>query len=579
MEREEDGVVAEGPTEIDEIQGGGDEGNGSLAPEKQGGGGGFGEGEQDGGGGESGGATPHTAVPLYETVYTNAKAGMDGVDTEKVKRVVYEMSKDSAYFQNDARKNAATEEKIKDMKKKMHDPANAQRIQQAVVETERLCADMEARRDLTKVWIHVDMDAFFASVEELLDPSLKGKPFAVGGMSMISTASYEARKYGVRSAMPGFIGRELCPSLVFVKPKFDRYREYSMKTRDVLLRFDPHLEAASLDEAYLDVTEYCRRREVAAGEEVAWRIREAVKKETGGLTCSCGVAPNKMLAKICSDLKKPDGQYVLKPLREDIVTFMSNLSVRKVPGIGRVTEKMLAGLEINTCGDIIKKKGIVSFLFSKISSEFFIRCAMGLGGTTHSVEEDGMHGRKGISCERTFSATGDEVKLAQRLDDICHHLSAQMNDLRLKGRTVTLKMKLSSFEVKTRTASLGKYVHEAKDLWTHAMKLLKQEFPCKVRLLGVRVSGFPEDGQLESGQMMLDEALKRKFSNHHQPGKSTQADGMPSRVWTCQACTFQNVGISKWCAVCETSQSGYRVPEPPLEKKKKKKSIRDFYNV
>jgi hypothetical protein len=199
------------------------------------------------------------APPTYATVFTNAKAGMEGVDKERVKRLVYEMSKDSPHFLNEQRKMAATEERVGRMRAAAAALSRAALARHAAAADAQL-AELEAGRDLSRTWLHVDMDAFFASVEELDNPSLRGRPFAVGGLGMISTASYAARKFGVRSAMPGFIALRLCPDLVFVPCSFDKYRSAAERTRAVFAAFDPSFQAASLDEASLDVTQVCADR-------------------------------------------------------------------------------------------------------------------------------------------------------------------------------------------------------------------------------------------------------------------------------------------------------------------------------
>ncbi|KDD71903.1 impB/mucB/samB UV-protection protein, partial [Helicosporidium sp. ATCC 50920] len=176
------------------------------------------------------------------------------------------------------------------------------------------------------------MDAFFAAVEARDNPSLADRPFAVGGMSMISTANYVARRFGVRSAMPGFIAVKLCPELVFIQPNFDKYAAASAEARKVFAEYDPAFSSWSMDEASLDATEHCRRTG-QSGAEVAQAIRDKVRAQTR-LTCSVGVAPNRMLAKICSDTNKPDGQFVVPPVRRAVLDFVGGMSVRKVPGIG-----------------------------------------------------------------------------------------------------------------------------------------------------------------------------------------------------------------------------------------------------
>jgi len=252
---------------------------------------------------------------------------MEGVDKEKVQKVIYEMSKGSKYFENEQRKEALTKQKIEHLRAQCatltdNDLSHFQKV------AERKMLELEASRDLSKIWLHTDMDAFYAAVETLEDPSLKGKPLAVGSMSMITTASYEARKFGVRAAMPGFIGCKLCPGLVFVRPNFERYTHYSELTRKVFQSYDPSFIATSLDEAYLNITSVCIERSIT-GEEVATELRAAIHQETG-LTCSVGVAPNRMIAKVCSDINKPNGQFILPNDREAVLTFVYTLPIRKV---------------------------------------------------------------------------------------------------------------------------------------------------------------------------------------------------------------------------------------------------------
>lgn len=218
----------------------------------------------------------------YHTVFTNAKAGMDGVDKDKVQKVVYEMSKGSRYFENEQRKEASIQQRVQHMQ------AQAARLTVAdLTNYEKMAdsklAELEASRDLSRIWMHVDLDAFYAAVETLEDPSLVGKAMAVGGMSMICTANYEARKFGVRAAMPGFIACKLCPDLIFVRPNFDKYTWYSEQVRQVFREYDPQFVARSLDEAYLDITDQCSLRCMSSG-EVSDAIQNTVR-------CSALIGP------------------------------------------------------------------------------------------------------------------------------------------------------------------------------------------------------------------------------------------------------------------------------------------------
>ncbi|KAG2250509.1 hypothetical protein Bca52824_080645 [Brassica carinata] len=426
----------------------------------------------------------------YNTVFTNAKAGMEGVDKEKVQRVVYEMSKGSKYFQNEERKEALMKQKIEHMRDRCaklssSDLSNYQKV------VDRRILEVEATRDLSRVWLHVDMDAFYAAVETLSNPSLKGKPMAVGGLSMISTANYEARKFGVRAAMPGFIARKLCPDLIFVPVDFPKYTHYSDLTRKVFKNYDPNFIAGSLDEAYLDITEVCRERGLSGG-EIAEELRSSVHSETGGLTCSAGVAANRLLAKVCSDINKPNGQFVLQNDRSTVMTFISSLPIRKIGGIGKVTEHILKdALEIKTCGDMVLKGSLLYALFTQSSADFFLSVGLGLGKT----DTPEVRSRKSISSERTFAATGDEKLLYSKLAEIAEMLSHDMQKERLAARTLTLKLKTASFEIRSRAVSLQRYTCSSEDILKHATKLLKAELPVSIRLIGLRMSQFNEEAR------------------------------------------------------------------------------------
>ncbi|XP_038684740.1 DNA polymerase kappa isoform X2 [Tripterygium wilfordii] len=423
----------------------------------------------------------------YHTVYTNAKAGMDGVDKEKVQRIVYEMSKGSKYFENEERKEAYVKQKIEHMRARIA-KLTASDISHFQTVADKRILELEATRDLSRIWLHVDMDAFYAAVETLSNSSLKGKPVAVGSMSMISTANYEARKFGVRAAMPGFIARKLCPQLIFVPTDFKKYTHCSNLTRNVFQNYDSNFMATSLDEAYLDITEVCKERGLGGG-EIAEELRSKVYEETG-LTCSAGVAPNRLLAKVCSDINKPNGQFVLPNDRLAVLTFISSLPIRKIGGIGKVTESILRdAVGINTCEQMVQKGRLLCALFSRPSADFFLCVGLGLGKTGTPQ----INFRKSISTERTFSATEDEALLYQKLADISEMLSADMQKEGLCGRTLTLKLKTASFEVRTRAMTLQNNISSAADILKYASKLLKAELPVSLRLIGLRLSQFNED--------------------------------------------------------------------------------------
>ena len=399
----------------------------------------------------------------YESVFTNRKAGMNDVDRDKIKKIVYEASKDSAHFKNEKRKEEQVQKRLALLRAKAKDII-PQQLEGLQAKARARIAELEATRDLSRTWLHVDMDAFYAACHILENPSLKDIPMAVGGMGMISTANYEARKYGVRSAMPGFLAVKLCPHLKFVKSNFQLYKQKAKEVRDVLALYDPNFISGGLDESYLDVTEYMRDKGLSA-EDVASNLRGHVCEATK-LTCSVGVAANRMLAKICSDLNKPNGQYLLEKNHKRICEFISDLPVRKIPGIGKQTELLLNGLGIQKCRSLLDNAGLLSALFSNVAFEFFLESGLGIGSSDEPAEYE----RKGISCERTFASLEGKA-LEEKLQDIVTTLGRQMAEKNLKAKHMTVKMKRVDFVVKVRYAfSSSFYTHT--HTRTHALSLI-----------------------------------------------------------------------------------------------------------
>ncbi len=230
------------------------------------------------------------------------------------------------------------------------------------------------KRETRRTWMHVDLDMFYAAVEIRDNPSLATKPVAVGDNAMIQTTNYVARKYGVKSAIPGFIGRKLCPHLVFVKPNYAKYRQVSDEFKKVLAYYDPRLESVGLDEANLDLTEYLAENgldndlgRIYLGREIREKIYAKIS-----LTSSCGIGANKMLAKICSEINKPNGQTYLPNDEIEILKFMKDMPVRKIPGVGRVNEHILSGLNIYNCKDLVEKATEVYATFTEWAFEFLV---------------------------------------------------------------------------------------------------------------------------------------------------------------------------------------------------------------
>ena len=336
----------------------------------------------------------------------------------------------------------------------------------------------------------MDMDAFFASIEQLDDPSLRGKAVIVGGehRGVVSTCSYEARKFGVHSAMPIAEARRRCPHGVYIRPRMRRYAEMSALVREAISRFSPLVEMASVDEAYLDATGL--ERLFGPVESLGRQLKEAVREATGGLTCSVGIAPVKFLAKIASEQRKPDGLFMLRP--EDVPAFLAVLPVRAVPGVGRHFAADLAQLGVKTCGEV-----------SRYSEEFWKR-KFGKAGAALWQRAQGIDPRevvpwtppKSESAEVTLDEdTRDRDVLRTWLMRHAERVGASLRRHGLAGRTVTVKIKYADFRQITRQTTLAHRISSTETIYDTACAILDGvELADRVRLIGVGVSGFEEGG-------------------------------------------------------------------------------------
>jgi DNA polymerase-4 len=349
--------------------------------------------------------------------------------------------------------------------------------------------------------IHIDMDAFFASVEQLDNPELRGKPVAVGGSgerSVVAAASYEARKFGVRSAMPSVIAKRLCPSLIFVKHNFTRYTEVSATIHEIFREYTDLIEPLSIDEAFLDVTE--DKKSIGSATLIAKKIRNEIKSRTG-LTASAGVSVNKFLAKIASDINKPDGLFLIKP--EDAEKFIEGLSVEKFYGIGKVTAQKMHKLGIHTGADL-KNWDLVSLVrnFGK-AGIFFYDIVRGIDDRPVEPDQE----RKSVGTELTyekdlitrFEIIAELYKLEKELMDRLEHSETT-------GRTITMKVKFSDFRQITRSKTLQNYIRDFETLHkevSEIRKSLKLE-GSRIRLLGLRISNL-ETEDCEDSQLYLFE--------------------------------------------------------------------------
>lgn len=344
--------------------------------------------------------------------------------------------------------------------------------------------------DVVRKIIHLDMDAFFASVEQRDDPSLKGRPVAVGGAlerSVVAAASYEARRFGVRSAMPSVTARRLCPDLIFVKPRFEVYREVSRMIGDIFREFTPLVEFLSLDEAYLDVT--TNSKDIPLATEVASIIREQVRQRTR-LTVSAGVSYNRFLAKMASDMRKPDGMFVIPPGRGK--EFVASLPIERFHGIGPATAERMKALGI-TRGTDLERVG-AAFLqehFGKAGGHFH---SLSLGIDNRPVNPARV--RKSSGAEETFrqdisdidTATREAVAVAEKVWERCERHGS-------KGRTVVLKVKFDDFEEISRSKTVATFHHDKAAFVSTVLALLHGVFPIAkgIRLIGVTMAGLDEE--------------------------------------------------------------------------------------
>lgn len=334
--------------------------------------------------------------------------------------------------------------------------------------------------------IHVDMDAFYASVEQLDNPELKGKPIAVGGSEkrgVVSAASYEARAFGVKSAMSGIQAKRNCPELIFVKPRFDRYHEISKKIRAIFYDYTDLVEPLSLDEAYLDVTH--NKKGNPSATLIAKEIRERIFKEIE-LTASAGISINKFIAKIASDYNKPNGQKTVNP--EEVNAFLELLDIRKFYGVGKVTAEKMYQLGIFTGKDL------------KSKSEAYLESHFGKSGAYYYAVVRGIHNsdvkpnrvRKSLAAEHTFNENlSSEIFMLERLDQITNEVSRRLKKTSVAGKTVTLKIKYSDFTLHTRSKTLHYYICDKDLIFETAKDLLFQEkLSNSVRLLGISMSNL-----------------------------------------------------------------------------------------
>ncbi|KAH0610335.1 uncharacterized protein H6S33_011862 [Morchella sextelata] len=432
------------------------------------------------------------------------KAGQDRVNQQKVGEIIYNASKGSKFFKNEERRDEQLTKRIEGILRRKKE-LEAHDLSVHVKRVDEQIAALEASRDLSQTIIHVDCDAFYASVEELDRPELKEVPMAVGG-GVLTTCNYKAREFGVRSGMAGYIAKQLCPHLIFLPLNFEKYGQKAEEVREVLVKYDPRYEAGSCDEAFLNITKYLEEHPEMTPDTATEQIRAEVFAHAK-ITISAGIAPNARLAKIASNQNKPNGQFRIQPTVDAVRTFMSALPVRKVNGVGRVFERELQAIGINTWGDVYPLRHLLQPLFSEKLASFLLNCYLGLGRThVQPVEE---YERKSMGTESTFSDLHGAEPLRAKLRSTAVELEKDLANAGLKGRTVNLKVKLHTYEVYTRQKALGRAICTADDLYNTALPLLaglEVEFrPLRLRLMGLRLTQLVDASK---GPSRLEELFK-----------------------------------------------------------------------
>lgn len=351
------------------------------------------------------------------------------------------------------------------------------------------------------------MDAFYASVAQMDNPDLKGKPIAVGGGSargVISAASYEARKFGVKSAMSGQLAKKLCPDLIFVRTDFERYKEISNKIRAIFFDYTDLVEPLSLDEAYLDVT--LNKKGNPSASLIAEEIRNRIYNEVG-LTASAGISINKFIAKVASDYNKPNGQKTVNP--EEVLDFLEALDIRKFYGIGKVTAEKMYQKGIFTGKDLKSKP--LEYLeqhFGK-SGSYYYYIVRGI----HNSQVKPNRIRKSLAAERTFSKNlSSEIFMHEKLEHIAEEVSKRLSKSKVAGKTVTLKIKYSDFTLQTRSKTLPYFFADKSVILETAKDLLYQEkLSNSVRLLGISLSNLNTEKSTKKTEDKKSVSVQLKF--------------------------------------------------------------------
>ncbi|KAL9007386.1 MAG: hypothetical protein Q9173_007330, partial [Seirophora scorigena] len=453
-----------------------------------------------------------------------------------VSEIIYNASKGSKFFNNEESRDKTLTQKIEKILARKRQLERMD-LTPDLRHADDYMAELELSRDLSQIVVHVDCDAFYAAVEELDHPELKHVPMAVG-KGVLTTCNYHARKFGCRSGMAGFVAMKLCPQLICLPLNFEKYTKKAQEVREVLAQYDARFQSASMDEAYLNITQYCADHDMSPDEAVS-QLRAQVF-ESAKITISAGVAANARIAKIASNRNKPNGQFRVASDRATIMAFMRDLPTRKVNGIGRVFERELDAIGVKTCGDIYPHRASFSKLFGEKAFHFLMQVHLGLGHTSVRPAEE--HERKSVGTESTFRDMSRQEELRAKLRWIAEELEKDLARTQHKGRTLVLKVKLHTYEVLTRQVVPPRAVAAADDLYAYALPMLRKlerEIPgMTLRLMGLRcthlVSTKKEDVDFFGLKRPLFPSSTNPFSSSSfSPHRTTETDanGHEWQVW------------------------------------------------
>eukprot|EP00347_Sterkiella_histriomuscorum_P000280 403376484 len=444
-----------------------------------------------------------------------AKAGMENFNENKVDQMLKESITNKQYYITQEEKIEKVEAKVAAYKAKIQQyRQNTQLWEKTQQEVKRRLEIYRKERNITRTWLHVDMDMFYAAIEIRDRPDLKEKPVAVGDYSMIQTTNYVAREFGVRSAMPGFMGKKLCPTLVFIRPNKDKYRKVSdTEFKAILREYDDKLESIGLDEANLDITDFLQKNGMDCPEGrifVAEKIREQIKTKMQ-MTSSVGIASNKMLAKICSELNKPNGQSYLAFDADKIEEFMRAKKVRDVPGVGRVHEQVLIGLDINTCDEILKKAADIYINFTETAFEFLVKAAMGISRCSHD-DDSGNLAKRSISFSKSFKVISRFEQFKEKMDKLATNLAEKCNEMKILARTLSIEFKTEKFMLKQRSLTFNQHICHKDDIMRYANELLNAVWPVEpCRMMMLKLNNLRNRTEKDSTESLLKDVKNLQF--------------------------------------------------------------------